>query len=193
MWIHGTSLRVQDPKACTARPHGWGMDLTGEFKKWTWVQFAVPTPAVASGHALRVTSAMIRFQTKHAHLRRIHVWDGDLRIAANDDLWLEGGMQVKQVPVSASRVGHGVAISVLVEFWEPLSKKQIDQILDQTPAEWPGKAKTLKQWRDWGTGLEGFVRFAAAGCEFEPAGFVEAVPLPLGPDMIDPQVSQPDG
>ena len=46
----------------------------------------------------------------------------------------------------------------------------------------PGvKEKTLRQWREWGTGLEGFVRFSAAGCVFHPAGIPEVLPLPQGP------------
>ena len=116
MWTHGTSLRVQDPEACTAAPHGWGMDLRGAFKSWTWVQFAIPTPVVAAGQKLRVSSAMVSFKTEHAHIRRIHVWDGNKKIASHDDLWLEGGMQVKTVPVTALDLRHGICISVRVEF-----------------------------------------------------------------------------
>jgi hypothetical protein len=105
-----------------------------------------------------------------------------VQFASHDDLWLEGGMQVKTVPVTALDLRHGICISVRVEFWDPLSQKEIDQILKgvKPGADWE-KEKTLRQWREWGTGLEGFVRLSAAGCVFIPGGIPEVLPLPQTP------------
>ncbi len=191
-WVHGVSLHVRDAAACEVIPHGAGADVKGDFKKSAWVHFAVPTPVLAAGRKLGLRAAMVRFAAENARVLDIHVWDGDRRVATHDDLWLAGTMQVKKVPALVTQVRNGIAIAVRVGFWDPLTQAEIDAILMTAKSgEDYIKTSVIEQWKKWGLGVSGFVRFAGAGCEFGPAGVLQAELGTPGTTVIDTDLLPP--
>jgi hypothetical protein len=106
-----------------------------------WFHFAIPTPVIVNDNRLQVGSVLLRFRTNttNAFVQAVHIYDGETRIAAHDNLRLSStswSMQRFDVPTHPE-IRYGLGISVAVRF------------LASLPTD---------------NGME----FSAAGCDFMP-------------------------
>jgi len=137
MWIHGHSIQMEEPDPAVLI-HRWGPfarlaggpvvseDAYGE-ERWAsyWFQFAIPTPVIMDDKRLRVASILLRFRQCDGCtlLEDVHVYDGESKIAAYDDVQRRiGGGRVMEwrtekfeVPDSPG-LSWGLGISVRISF-----------------------------------------------------------------------------
>jgi hypothetical protein len=120
MWAHGHSLQIEtagrgkvERKGFSAKYISQGGGLQN------WLHFAIPTAVIVNGDRLRATSAMIRFRCGGGgRVKAIHVYDGEVKIAARDNLNLGPGQwHLERVDVPGGpEVKWGLGISILVDF-----------------------------------------------------------------------------
>jgi hypothetical protein len=128
MWIHGHSLRVEDPERMDSVVRkGYYIRLDGQANSSNWFHLAVPTAVIVDDNRLRVDSAMLRFRTSGATVTRVHVYDGEHRIAAHDGLALDpGDWAFERFDVSgAPEILWGLGISFKGEFG-PDARRRIE-------------------------------------------------------------------
>jgi len=118
-WVHGNIVALESP-SWRAFPQGPGATVTPYNESTVgWCHFAIPTPVILDGKRLRAGSAMARLQTgPGAKIIGFHVWDGDKRIAAYDNLNVTvstPNMLRYDVP-DRPEVLWGTVICVLVQF-----------------------------------------------------------------------------
>ena len=120
MWTHGHSIQIEYPERLSkVERKGFSARLTSPGAgQPNWLHFAVPTPVIVNGSRLRVGSVLVRFKCGQASIEAIHVYDGENKIAAKDNLslcpkqWHAERLEVPGNP----EVLWGVGISVLVDF-----------------------------------------------------------------------------
>lgn len=119
MWIHGHSVQIEYPDRIVQEARrGYYVILKGKDFTSNWFHFAIPTPVIVSGLRNVVGSVLIRFRTTiGASVHAIHVYDGEVKIAAYDGLNLspQKGFVTERFDVSthpAIRWGLGISIGV---------------------------------------------------------------------------------
>ncbi|MEV0154291.1 DUF6623 family protein [Micromonospora sp. NPDC050686] len=121
MWAHGHSLAVEFPDRIKSEWRaGFFIRLVGRPGTTNWLHFGIPTPVIVNDNRLAIDSALIRFrcETSQAAVTNVHVFDGEKRIAAHDNLALAPttfGMQRFGVP-GRPEVLWGVGVTLGVRF-----------------------------------------------------------------------------
>jgi len=118
MWAHGHSLQVEVAGRGSVERKGFSAKYTlNSGGLSNWLHFAIPTAVIVNGDRLRVASAMVRFRCgTGGQVKAIHVYDGEKKIAAKDNLSLGPGLwHVEKVDVPGDpEVMWGLGISILV-------------------------------------------------------------------------------
>jgi hypothetical protein len=120
MWIHGHSLQIEYPERLSkVERKGFSAKLISVgAAQPNWLHFAIPTPVIVDGDRLRVGSVLVRFKCGQAFVKAVHVYDGEKKIAAKDNLnlspeqWHVERMEVPGNP----EISWGIGISILVDF-----------------------------------------------------------------------------
>ena len=118
-WVHGTSVELEDPSWRALRQGFWTTVRPGSGSNFGWVHFAVPTPVIADGVRLKAESGLVRFKTgSRARIRNFHVFDGEKRIADQNNLNLRSDqLQLYRGDIPGDpRVLWGTGITLGVEF-----------------------------------------------------------------------------
>ena len=121
MWIHGHSLRIEYPDRMDGdtRQGGAYYKLIGNRNSENWFHVAVPTALIVEGRRLRLDSVMLRFRTDKARVTKVHVYDGETRIASHEGLTLEPEDWLFarfDIPDPKPEIFWGVGISFKGEF-----------------------------------------------------------------------------
>jgi hypothetical protein len=120
MWIHGTSLHVENPDRLFSSIRGFGTrisssDVTGRID---WVHFAIPTPHIVSDKRLSIRSVFLNFKTVGTgRVDAVHVYNGPFLIAIHNNLNLSGEHFFAKFDVEGHpAVQSGIGVSVGVKF-----------------------------------------------------------------------------
>jgi hypothetical protein len=126
MWVHGHSIQPEDPTLTVGRI-AWAGQLrhTGTSG---WFHLAIPTPVIVTDIRLRLDAAMIFFSSgSQGVIRNLHVWDGNTRIANNDNLNLTGTAQFGRFALpNRPAVNWGIGISVFASLGTDATNAWID-------------------------------------------------------------------
>lgn len=119
-WIHGHSMQIEYPdRIASQRRAGFCMRLEGKSGTNNWFHFAIPTPVIINDVRLRVDSVLLRFTTGSidAFVDNVHVYDGEVLIAAHNNLGLSlsNAMERFAVP-NKPFMQWGLGISIGVGF-----------------------------------------------------------------------------
>jgi peptidoglycan hydrolase-like protein with peptidoglycan-binding domain len=140
-WAHGTAVTVEVPsKMESVRRFGFFTRLIGEPNTTNWFHFALPTPVIVNDDRKVVGPCMLRFQTSgtNAVVRDVHIYDGEVRVAAHNGVNLSGSQPFRRFGVAhAPEVLWGVGISIGVKY-------------------------------GGGTAAERTIDLISAGCDFQP-------------------------
>lgn len=119
-WIHGHSMEIEYPdRMDSAIRRGGAYVLAGKPGSSNWFHFAIPTPVIVEDVRLRLDAVMLRFVTGSidAFVRDVHVYDGESRIVAFQDLYLsEQNGFVRLVVPETPAVRWGIGLSLGVGF-----------------------------------------------------------------------------
>jgi peptidoglycan hydrolase-like protein with peptidoglycan-binding domain len=119
-WVHGTSVQVELPNAIESeRRFGFFTRLVGKANTTNWFHFAIPTPVIVNNDRKVLGPCMLRFQTGSANamVRDVHIYDGEVRVAAHDGVNLSGSQLFRRFGVAhGPEVLWGVGISIGVTF-----------------------------------------------------------------------------
>ncbi len=140
-WTHGTSVQVELPDSLeSVRRMGFFTRIVGKPGTTNWLHFAIPTPVIVDDRRLTYGPCMLRFVTGGAAavVRDVHLYDGEVRVAAHDGVNLSGSQAFTRFGVAhAPKVLWGVGISIGVTFGQ-------------------------------GTAAQRTMDFISAGCDFRP-------------------------
>ena len=92
-WVHGTDIKVEvDANVESITRFGFFTRIVGKPNTTNWYHFAVPTPVIVNGNRLAIARAMLRFTTggASAMVRDVHLYDGEVRVAAHQNVNLSG-------------------------------------------------------------------------------------------------------
>ncbi|SEA65974.1 DUF6623 family protein [Nitrosospira multiformis] len=120
MWVHGHSMSIEHPERLNSIWRaGFFGQIVGRSGQNTWIHFAIPTQLV-DDNRLRIDSSLIRFRTTptDAWIAAVHIYDGETKIAAHDDLHeAPGEWAVRRFAVPGTpEVQRGIGISINVAF-----------------------------------------------------------------------------
>ncbi|PWW24422.1 hypothetical protein JD79_03601 [Geodermatophilus normandii] len=121
VWTHGHTIEVERPdQLASLWRAGFYVRAVGQSHSTNWFHFAVPTPVIVKGKRQMIDSVMLRFRANSAAAKvtNVHVFDGETRIAAFDDLNLSHtgfGFDRFTVPGKPD-VLWGIGITVGVRF-----------------------------------------------------------------------------
>ena len=119
-WVHGTAVNVELPESIESmRRFGFFTRLVGKPNTQNWFHFAIPTPVVVNDDRKVLGPCMLRFQTGAATtmVRDVHIYDGEVRVAAHDSINLSGSQPFTRFGVAhAPEVLWGVGISIGVTY-----------------------------------------------------------------------------
>lgn len=89
MWTHErNNLQVEYPQKGTIERKGFSAKYKSKGGA-NWLHFAIPTPVMGNDMRLRVGSILTRFRCGgDGFMKAIHVYDGENKIAAKDNLKL---------------------------------------------------------------------------------------------------------
>jgi hypothetical protein len=121
MWIHGHSMQIEalDRVQSVGRT-GSLIRIEGRQNTDNWFHFAIPTPVIVNDRRLRAGSVSLRFRTSsdNAFVHAVHIYDGESRIAAQDNLRLSPrawSFQPFDIP-NDPEIRWGLGISIGVRF-----------------------------------------------------------------------------
>ena len=121
MWVHGHNMQIEySDRLESVWRAGMYIRVEGKPGLSNWFHFAIPTPVIVNGNRLRADSVMVRFRTgsADAFVTAIHIYDGEKKIAAHDNLrlapndWEWPRFDVPRNP----KIRWGVGISIGVGF-----------------------------------------------------------------------------
>jgi peptidoglycan hydrolase-like protein with peptidoglycan-binding domain len=119
-WVHGTAVNVEQPENIESmRRFGFFTRLVGKPNTQNWFHFAIPTPVVVNDDRKVVGPCLLRFQTggTSAVVRDVHIYDGEVRVAAHDSVNLSGSQPFTRFGVAhAPEVQWGVGISIGITY-----------------------------------------------------------------------------
>jgi hypothetical protein len=125
MWVHGHALQPENPALTVGRVGGAGqLRRTGTSG---WFHLAVPTPVIVTDIRLRAAAAMVFFSSgNQGIIHNLHVWDGNTRISANDNLNLSGTNQFSRFGLPTPAVNYGIGISIFASLGTDPANAWID-------------------------------------------------------------------
>jgi hypothetical protein len=103
----------------SVRRFGFFTRLVGKPNTQNWFHFAIPTPVIVNNDRKVVGPCMLRFQTggTSAVVRDVHIYDGEVRLVAHDNVNLSGSQPFTRFGVAqAPEVLWGVGISIGVTY-----------------------------------------------------------------------------
>lgn len=121
LWIHGHSLQIEfTDRIQAAWRIGPLISIEGRQNTDNWVHFAIPTAVIVNDRRLRAGAVLLRFRTNsdNTFVYAVHIYDGDRRMAAQDNLrlsprsWTSQRVDVPNNP----EIQWGLGISVGVRF-----------------------------------------------------------------------------
>jgi peptidoglycan hydrolase-like protein with peptidoglycan-binding domain len=119
-WVHGTSVTVELPDNIESmRRFGFFTRLIGKPNTQNWFHIALPTPVIVNNDRKVIGPCMLRFQTggTNAVVRDVHIYDGEVRVAAHNGVNLSGSQPFRRFGVAqAPEVLWGVGISIGVTY-----------------------------------------------------------------------------
>jgi peptidoglycan hydrolase-like protein with peptidoglycan-binding domain len=119
-WIHGTAVTVELPANMeSVRRFGFFTRLIGKPNTQNWFHFALPTPVIVNNDRKVLGPCMLRFQTggTSAVVRDVHIYDGEVRVAAHNGVNLSGSQPFRRFGVAhAPEVLWGAGISIGVTY-----------------------------------------------------------------------------
>jgi hypothetical protein len=119
-WVHGTAVTVEVPAQMeSVRRFGFFTRLIGKPNTTNWFHFAIPTPVIVNNDRKVLGPCMLRFQTGGANavVRDVHIYDGEVRVAAHNGVNLSGNQPFRRFGVAhAPQVLWGVGISIGVRY-----------------------------------------------------------------------------
>jgi hypothetical protein len=121
MWAHGHGMAIEFPDRIVSEWRaGFFIRVVGAPGSTNWLHFAIPTTVIANDDRLRIDSAMLRYRagSPAASVTNVHVFDGEFRIEAHDNLNLSPtafDFQRFDVPAKPE-VAWGVGVTVGVRF-----------------------------------------------------------------------------
>jgi peptidoglycan hydrolase-like protein with peptidoglycan-binding domain len=119
-WVHGTAVTIELPdNMASVRRFGFFTRLIGKPNTMNWFHFALPTPVIVNNDRKVIGPCMLRFQTggPNAVVRDVHIYDGEVRVAAHDGVNLSGSQPFRRFGVAhAPEVRWGVGISIGVTY-----------------------------------------------------------------------------
>lgn len=120
MWVHGTSIQIEYPDRIEwMQRFGFFTRIRGRANTTNWFHFAIPTPVIVDNDRKLVGPIILRFRTGSANavVRDVHVFDGEARIAAHNDLNLSGDHFFERFGVAHSPPAlWGIGITIGVTF-----------------------------------------------------------------------------
>jgi hypothetical protein len=117
-WIHGHSMQIEYPdRIASQRRAGFSINVEGKSGTSNWFHFAIPTPVIVNDVRLRADSVLLRFTTGSvdAFVDNVHVYDGEILIAAHNDLGLSLSNALARFAVPNKpivRWGLGISLGV---------------------------------------------------------------------------------
>jgi hypothetical protein len=143
VWAHGTAAAVERPEdLVSVRRLGFFTRAVGRPGTTNAFHFALPCAVVRDGERRMVGPAAARFQTgsSAAAITAVHVYDGELRLAAHEGLDLWGPQPFRRFGVAHGPDARwGVSVSLVAAFGEGTDEERsIDLIAvgcDMLP--WP--------------------------------------------------------
>ncbi|MCK6627302.1 MAG: tyrosinase family protein [Anaerolineae bacterium] len=120
-WIHGHSMQIEFPdRVNLVWRAGYFIRVGGRQTTENWFHFAIPTPVIVNDRRLRADAVLLRFRTNSdsAFVHAVHVYDGENRIAAHENLRLSPrtwSLQRLDVP-NNPEIRWGIGISIGVRF-----------------------------------------------------------------------------
>lgn len=121
MWGHGHSMVVEVPSNLVSEWRaGFFVRVIGKKDTTNWFHFPIPTAVIVDDNRLRIDSAMLRFRSGSnlADVTNVHVFDGENRVFAQDNLNLSPntlGFNRFVLP-NKPEVSWGVGVTVGVRF-----------------------------------------------------------------------------
>jgi peptidoglycan hydrolase-like protein with peptidoglycan-binding domain len=119
-WVHGTAVTVEHPDQIeSVRRFGFFTRLIGKPNTTNWFHFAIPTPVIVNNDRKVIGPCMLRFQTggTNAVVRDVHIYDGEVRVAAHDGVNISGSQPFARFGVAhGPEVLWGVGISIGVRY-----------------------------------------------------------------------------
>jgi hypothetical protein len=119
-WIHGTSIQIEYPNRIEFMQRlGFFTRLIGKSNTENWFHFAIPTPVIENNGRRRVGPVILRFRTGSTNVivRDVHIYDGEARIAAHQNVNLSGdNFFVKFGVPHCPPVLWGLGVSIGVTF-----------------------------------------------------------------------------
>lgn len=115
VWIHGTSVQVQNPDAIADLVRqGSGTRIEGLENTSFTVHFALPTPMFVSERRLSIRSVILDFITREgASVTAVHVFDGRRPIASFEGLNLPGEHRFERFEIEGHpSFNRGINVSV---------------------------------------------------------------------------------
>jgi hypothetical protein len=91
MWAHGHSMVVEYPDNLRSEWRaGYFIRVVGKPNTTNWFHFAIPTPVIVDDNRLAIDSCLVRFRSNspNAMITNVHIFDGENRIAASNNLTL---------------------------------------------------------------------------------------------------------
>jgi hypothetical protein len=120
IWVHGSSLNVQDPNAFKyVIPVGHGIQLHGKFNAASWIHFAIPTPCIIDSKRPRIDSIMfiLPMLSNGDQLVHVHIYDGNMNIGEYNNVSLIGNVGVKAYDIPDHPELHfGINIALYIQF-----------------------------------------------------------------------------
>ncbi|MBN1361338.1 MAG: hypothetical protein JW993_12130 [Sedimentisphaerales bacterium] len=131
-WIHGHSMQIEYPDRIASEWRaGFAVKVEGMPGTDNWFHFAIPTPVIIDDVRLRADAVMLRFTTGSvdAFVRDVHVYDGEVRIAAFNDLYLALENAFVRLPLpDRPLMAWGLGISIGVGFGVEMMDHHMDFI-----------------------------------------------------------------
>lgn len=119
-WLHGTAVTVELPTNMeSVRRFGFFTRLIGKPNTQNWFHLALPTPVIVNNDRKVLGPCMLRFQTggTNAVVRDVHIYDGEVRVAAHDGVNLSGSQPFRRFGIAhAPEVLWGAGISIGVTY-----------------------------------------------------------------------------
>jgi len=121
MWAHGHSIQIEFADRVQSVWRGGSLiSIAGRQNTDNWFHFAIPTPVIVNDRRLRAGSVLLRFRTNsdNAFVHAVHIYDGESRITAQDNLRLSPrawSLQQFDVP-NDPEIRWGLGISIGVRF-----------------------------------------------------------------------------
>lgn len=120
-WTHGHNMQIEfQDRITSAIRVGSCISVVGRQNTENWFHFAIPTTVIINDRRLRTGSVLLRFRASsdNAFVHAVHIYDGESRIAAHDNLRLSPrawSLQPFDVP-NDPEIRWGLGISIGVRF-----------------------------------------------------------------------------